>query len=110
VTQKQYLRLISDDSRIRVEFSTKKGKVAKFTTQYELLINDQWHPVIRYDTAHNFVHIDILYPDGTKTKKELIHEALKEFIDAKQRLNLRDLKGKIEFRTDYDYKRLRKGA
>ena len=45
-----------------------------------------------------------------KTKKELIHEALKEFIDAKQRLNLRDLRGKIEFRTDYDYKRLRKGA
>jgi len=44
-----------------------------------------------------------------KTKKELIHEALKEFIDAKQRLNLRDLRGKIEFRTDYDYKRLRKG-
>jgi Arc/MetJ family transcription regulator len=32
-----------------------------------------------------------------KTKKELIHEALKEFIDAKQRLDLRDLKGKIEF-------------
>jgi Arc/MetJ family transcription regulator len=47
---------------------------------------------------------------NAKTKKELIHEALKEFIDAKQRLNLRDLKGKIEFRTDYDYKRLRKGA
>jgi Arc/MetJ family transcription regulator len=45
-----------------------------------------------------------------KTKKELIHEALKEFIDAKQRLDLRDLKGKIEFRADYDYKRLRKGA
>ena len=33
-----------------------------------------------------------------KTKKELIHEALKEFIDVKQRLDLRDLKGKIEFR------------
>ena len=47
---------------------------------------------------------------NAKTKKELIHEALKEFIDAKQRLNLRDLRGKIEFRTDYDYKRLRKGA
>jgi len=47
---------------------------------------------------------------NAKTKKELIHEALKEFIDAKQRLNLRDLRGKIKFRTDYDYKRLRKGA
>jgi len=45
-----------------------------------------------------------------KTKKELIHEALKEFINSKQRLNLRDLRGKIEFRTDYDYKRLRKGV
>jgi Arc/MetJ family transcription regulator len=45
-----------------------------------------------------------------KTKKELIHEALREFIDSKQRLNLRDLRGKIEFRADYDYKRLRKGA
>lgn len=47
---------------------------------------------------------------NAKTKKELIHEALKEFIDAKQRLNLGDLRGKIEFRADYDYKRLRKGA
>jgi len=45
-----------------------------------------------------------------RTKKELIHEALKEFIDSKQRLNLRDLRGKIEFRADYDYKRLRKVA
>ncbi|MGB9716530.1 MAG: type II toxin-antitoxin system VapB family antitoxin [Thermodesulfovibrionales bacterium] len=45
-----------------------------------------------------------------KTKKELIHEALKEFIDARQRLDLRDLKGKIQFRNDYDYKKLRKGA
>jgi len=45
-----------------------------------------------------------------KTKKELIHEALREFIDTKQRLDLRDLRGKIEFRTDYDYKKLRKGA
>ena len=84
MTQKQYLRLISDDSRIRVEFSTKKGKVVKFTTQYELHIHDQWHPVIRYDTAHNFVHIDILYPDGTKTKNELsfsnYNEALTYFI------------------------------
>jgi len=25
-------------------------------------------------------------------------------------LNLMDLRGKIEFRADYDYKRLRKGA
>lgn len=44
-----------------------------------------------------------------KTKKELIHEALKEFIHVKQRLDLRELKGKIAYRSDYDYKKLRKG-
>lgn len=42
-----------------------------------------------------------------KTKKELINEALKELISARQRLDLRDLRGKIEFREDYDYKKLR---
>ena len=44
-----------------------------------------------------------------KTKKELIHEALKEFIHAKERLDLRELRGKIEFQSGYDYKKLRKG-
>ncbi|OHE60306.1 MAG: hypothetical protein A2Z47_14690 [Thermodesulfovibrio sp. RBG_19FT_COMBO_42_12] len=45
-----------------------------------------------------------------KTKKDLIHEALREFIQVKQKLNLRDLRGKIEFKQGYDYKKLRKGA
>jgi len=44
-----------------------------------------------------------------KTKKELINEALKELITSRQRLDLRDLRGKVEFRSDYDYKKLRKG-
>lgn len=45
-----------------------------------------------------------------KTKKELIDEALKELIISRQRLDLRDLRGKINFKADYDYKKLRKGA
>jgi len=44
-----------------------------------------------------------------KTKKELINEALKELIASRQRLDLRDLRGKIDFKADYDYKKLRKG-
>ena len=71
MAHKQYLRIISDDSRIRIDFTVKKGKVEKFVTQFELLINNHWNPIIRYDTVHNFVHIDILNPDGTKIKKEL---------------------------------------
>lgn len=45
----------------------------------------------------------------TKTKKELVHEAIKEFIASKQRLDLRSLRGKIEFRENYDYKKMRRG-
>ena len=42
-----------------------------------------------------------------KTIKELIDEALKELIASRQRLDLRDLRGKIDFKSDY--KKLRKG-
>jgi Arc/MetJ family transcription regulator len=42
------------------------------------------------------------------TKKGLIHEALTEFVRNRQRKDLRELRGKIAFREDYDYKALRK--
>ena len=42
-----------------------------------------------------------------KTKKELIAIVLKEFVENRQRLNLLDLEGKIEFAKGYDYKSLR---
>lgn len=44
-----------------------------------------------------------------KTKKELVHIALEEFVENHRRLNLLDLQGKIEFSEDYDYKALREG-
>ena len=46
---------------------------------------------------------------GAKTKKELIHLALKEFVENKRRLNLLDLEGKIEFVEGYNYKQMREG-
>lgn len=42
-----------------------------------------------------------------KTKKELVHEALEEMISSRQRLDLNALKGNIEFKDDYDYKKIR---
>jgi len=44
-----------------------------------------------------------------KTKKDLIHEALREYVETRRRKNLRELKGKIGFREDYDHKALRRG-
>ena len=42
-----------------------------------------------------------------KTKKDLVETALKEFVENHRRLDMRDLKGKISFQANYDYKSLR---
>ena len=42
------------------------------------------------------------------TKKELLETALKEYVNNRKRKNIRELKGKIKFRADYDYKTMRK--
>ncbi len=39
--------------------------------QLEVFVNAQWKVVIRYDSAHEFAHIDRYYLDGKKVKKEL---------------------------------------
>ena len=43
-----------------------------------------------------------------RTKKGLIHEALKEYIRLKKRKDLTDLAGSIKFFKDYDHKKMRK--
>jgi Arc/MetJ family transcription regulator len=46
---------------------------------------------------------------SAKTKKDLIAEALKMFIEEHKRKDLSELRGKILFRENYDYKKLRRG-
>ena len=43
-----------------------------------------------------------------RTKKDLIHEALSEFIRLKKQKDLTDLAGSIIFYKNYDHKELRK--
>jgi len=44
---------------------------------------------------------------GAKSKRELIHLVLKEFVENHRRLNLLDLDGRIQFSEGYDYKSMR---
>ena len=44
-----------------------------------------------------------------KTKKELINQALKEFVENRRRLNLSELEGRIRFVDGYDHKSMREG-
>jgi Arc/MetJ family transcription regulator len=46
------------------------------------------------------------YTDAT-TKKDLIHEALRELIRVRRRRSLLELKGRIQFHDGYDHRALR---
>ncbi len=43
-----------------------------------------------------------------RTKKDLIHEALRLFVKIKKRKDLTELAGSISFREGYDHKKLRR--
>ena len=44
---------------------------------------------------------------GITTKRAVVHEALRVLVANRQRLSLRDLRGKIEFAAGYDHKAAR---
>jgi Arc/MetJ family transcription regulator len=45
---------------------------------------------------------------GYKTKRETVNEALREFIQRRQRLELMKLFGKVEYDARYDHKKERR--
>ena len=49
------------------------------------------------------------YAENINTKKDLIEIALKEFVRNRKMKNIKDLKGKIQFADNYDYKKMRIG-
>jgi len=48
------------------------------------------------------------YSKTITTKKELIEAALREYVNNRKRKNIKELKGKIQFSSHYDYKAMRK--
>lgn len=47
---------------------------------------------------------------NARTKRELVHEALRELIQSRRRKSLLDLKGRVRLAKGYDYKALRSGT
>ena len=45
---------------------------------------------------------------GYRTKRETVNEALREFIQRRERLSLLQLAGKVEYDARYDYKKDRR--
>lgn len=46
--------------------------------------------------------------DNIKTKRELIEKALEEYVSKRMQKNISEIKGKIQFADQYDYKAMRK--
>jgi Arc/MetJ family transcription regulator len=51
---------------------------------------------------------EALLVSGFRTKREVVEQALKEFIHSRSRKNLADIRGTIRFSDGYDYKAARK--
>lgn len=47
------------------------------------------------------------YSGDIKTKKDLVEIALKEYVAKHKMKNIQDLRGKIQFDNDYNYKDMR---
>ena len=67
----EYVIPLGENARKRHYHKTVKGNVIAFTVQLEVFVNGEWREIIRYDSAHEFAHIDRYYLNGKKIKKEL---------------------------------------
>lgn len=76
VTHYAYLLTLND--RKRHEHVTEQGSVVQFMVQYETYVEGEWFPLIRYDTAHGFPHVDRVRADGTVEKIPLLTKDLAE--------------------------------
>ena len=56
---------------MRVWHQVDRGKIQVFTVQLEVLCENQWMPVVRYDTAHGFAHRDLYTRSGRQFKTPL---------------------------------------
>ena len=87
-TTRYVYSLTDDDANVlRVRIRTERGRVVRFTVQYEAIIDSRVFPIVRYDTAHDYAHRDVLDWQGRVIRKDPIagpdryHQALTDAIN-----------------------------
>lgn len=70
----QYVLRLGPNDRYRHLHIKERGKIVFFRVQYETRIGENWHPVVRYDTAHGFAHRDLLNIAGNVKKTPLFNQ------------------------------------
>lgn len=92
------------NDRLRVRLKIEKGELIDVVFQYEALLNNKWHPIVRYDCAHGFFHRDVLKPNGDKEKQEIAINNLK----SASKYAEQDLKDRWEWYKERYIKKLKK--
>jgi|SRR5581483_5455202 hypothetical protein len=67
----EFRRLFDEKNAARIRFVLDRDQVIEFIVQLECLFDDEWVPIVRYDTAHGFAHRDLLHPSRPTEKKEM---------------------------------------
>ncbi len=65
----EYFEQLKNGDTIRVRLNIERGEVTSFTLQLETFVDGQWRRVVRYDSAHDYPHRDILDWDGRVVEK-----------------------------------------
>ena len=69
--ERSYTRLLGKGARKRHFHKIEKGKVIDFVVQLEVKVGGEWKPVVRYDCAHDFSHIDRYNIRGEQVKEPI---------------------------------------
>jgi hypothetical protein len=69
--EKEFLIYLDEaqENRYRYWHVWEQGVIVEFRIQYEAFIEEYWHPVVRYDSAHGRPHRDVLHPIDPETKE-----------------------------------------
>jgi rubrerythrin len=77
--EKDFVGRYDEKNRIRAKFTTHRGRVIEIELiQYEAYLEGQWVPLVRYDTAHGYLHRDVMQADGSQKKTRIPHTSLDE--------------------------------
>jgi len=74
----EYVIRLSTQDRYRHVHVRVRGRIVFFRVQLETLVGEKWMPVVRYDTAHGFVHRDLLDKRGHAIKTPLFNQDLND--------------------------------
>ena len=99
--QVEFQRILDSDNRLRARFEIERGSVLSFMVQLESRFDEysEWVPVVRYDTAHGFAHLDRLHPYGATAKSAMPSQDYSEALQ----LAIDDLTSKwVEYRRRYE--------